>query len=481
VSPDEDPNRLRQDAPLLDGWLRFREGERYPWTTPGHKGRTDQVGPIVESDVPLYGGVDTVRSHHSRLTDAEARLARLWGADWARISVGGSTHGNQTLCLAVGQPGDTVVVNRNMHRSLLSGLVLSGLVPVWVTPDIEPTFGLPSGVPTSRVEAALADHPDAVAVFLVEPSYIGTMSDVAAHARAAHSAGVPLLIDQAWGAHFGFHPSLPGHALALGADALVTSAHKTLPAYTQAAYVMARGQRLNVDQLQRAFDTLDTTSPSGTIAASADAARAYLARDGARATRELVVLVEAARQRLLSEVPQLAIFDGRAVPIGVGFDPVKLVISLAGTGASGLAVEETLIGMGHPIEMADRDTLVPLVTIADDEASLNRFVDALVVAISKHRGPARDVMPSVSWTLTPQTVVPPRDAFFARHAVVAMAQAVGRVSSELVAPYPPGIPVLAPGERVTEEAVAGLRLALEAGIQVRYAADPTLETLHVIA
>ena len=481
MTDPRDPLGLRTDAPLLDGWLRFREGERLPWTTPGHKGRTDLVGEIVESDVPLYGGVDTVRSHHNRVHDAEQLLATLWGADWARISVGGSTHGNQTLCLAVGRPGDSIVVNRNLHRSLLSGLVLAGLNPIWVTPDIDPVLGLPVGVPPERVDRALAQNPGAVAVFLVEPGYLGTLSDVAAHAVVAHAHDVPLVVDQAWGAHFGFHPDLPDHALVAGADALVTSAHKTLPAYTQSAYVLARTERLDADRLDRAFDTLDTTSPSGTIAASADAARAYLARDGAAATGRLLDVARRARARLRSEVPGLVVVDSDLLPAGAQVDPAKVVLSLAGTGADGLLVEEDLIASGHPVEMADRDTIVPLVTVADDDVAVDRFVDVLAASIDKRRGDPRRVVPSVSWTVEPETVMRPRDAFFAQHEVVAMDEAIGRISAELVAPYPPGIPVLAPGERVTEAAVAGLHVAHTAGIQVRYAADPSLRTLHVVA
>jgi len=288
-------------------------------------------------------------------------------------------------------------------------------------------------------------------------------------------------VDQAWGAHFGFHPDLPDHALVAGADALVTSAHKTLPAYTQSAYVLARTERLDADRLDRAFDTLDTTSPSGTIAASADAARAYLARDGAAATGRLLDVARRARARLRSEVPGLVVVDSDLLPAGAQVDPAKVVLSLAGTGADGLLVEEDLIASGHPVEMADRDTIVPLVTVADDDVAVDRFVDVLAASIDKRRGDPRRVVPSVSWTVEPETVMRPRDAFFAQHEVVAMDEAIGRISAELVAPYPPGIPVLAPGERVTEAAVAGLHVAHTAGIQVRYAADPSLRTLHVVA
>ena len=475
----DDPRSLRGAAPLLDGWLAFRQSESVPWTTPGHKGRTDLVGPVVDGDLPLYGGVDTIRSRHGRLREADRRLAALWGADWARISVGGSTHGNQALCLAVAKPGDRVVVNRNLHRSMLIGLVLAGLEPVWVTPDVDPHVGLPVGVPVERVAQALTDHPDCTAVFLVEPGYIGTLSDVAGHARVAHEHGVPLVVDQAWGAHFGFHPDLPPHALRVGADALVMSAHKTLPAYTQAAFVMAMTTRIDPDRLQRAFDALDTTSPSGTIAASADAARALLDRDGLDLLDRLLALARRARTELAA-IDGLVVVDDKMLG-GARMDPAKVVLSLAGTGADGLAVEDDLVDSGHPVEMADRDTIVPLLTMADDEASIDSFVEALARSVERRRGAPRHVVPSPSWTVQPDTVMAPRDAFFADHVTVAIDDAVGRVSAELVAPYPPGIPVLAPGERITTEAIASLHQVMSEGTQVRYAADPTLRTLQVVA
>ena len=293
-----DPSALRKQAPLLDGWLTFRESDAAPFTTPGHKQRTHQVGDVVRDDIPLYGGVDTVRQRGGRVAEADRRLARLWQADWGRISVGGSTHGNQTLALAVCRPGDEVIVTRTLHRSLLLGLVLVGATPVWVRPEIEPVTGLPTRVPVERVAKALASHPRAQAVFLVEPTYAGALSDVAAHAELAHEHGIPLVVDQAWGAYFGFHSDLPRHALQAGADALVTSAHKTLPAHTQAALVLANTERIDRDRLDRAFEATATTSPSGSIAASADAARALLERDGERLLGHLLRLADHARQTL---------------------------------------------------------------------------------------------------------------------------------------------------------------------------------------
>ena len=480
-----DPRGLRSDAPLLDAWLTFTAavsaGDVTPFTTPGHKHRTDLVGPVVAGDVPLHGGLDTVAQTHGRLAEAERRAALAWGADWARLSVGGSTHGNQALVLAVATPGRPVVVARTLHRSLFLGLVLAGLDPVWVHPDLDPTTGLPGAVPVTAVEKALAAYPDACAVLLGDPSYVGTSGDVTGQAAAAHAAGVPLVVDSAWGAHFGFHPALPPHAIAAGADALVTSAHKLLPAVSQAAVVVARTTRvgglLDPDRLERGFEATHTTSPSGAIAASADAARALLERDGERLLDTTLAVVATARARL-REVPGLVVPD--AGPAGARLDPTKLVVVLPGTGADGRAVEADLLTAGFPVEQADRDTIVAVVTVADRGADVDRLVRTLAAAVERHRAAPRSIVPAATWSVRPEQVRSPRESFFARHRTVPVAQAVGKVSAELIAPYPPGVPVLAPGELVTAEAVALLRAAAAAGTRIAYAADPALVTLQVV-
>jgi arginine decarboxylase len=472
-----DPRGLRADAPLLDGWLNFtaraEEGQLTPMSVPGHKQRRDLVGTVNSGDAPLYGGVASIKGADAVLADAEARAARLWGADWCRFSVAGSTHGNQALALAIGSPGQEVIVTRTLHRSLLLGLVLAGLRPVWVRPEVDPSSGLPGAVAVDTVRAALAEHPDACAVYLGEPSYVGTIGDLAGQATAAHDAGVPLIVDAAWAAHLGFHPDLPPHALAAGADAMVTSAHKALPAYTQGALVLARTERLDPARLHRAFEATHTTSPTGSIMASIDAARALLARDGKELCGRLLDNVAAARRRLL-EVPGLGVLQGP------GVEPTKLTVLLAGTGAHGYAVENDLIAAGMPVEMADHDTIIPIVTLADDAADVTRFTEMLITVVERHRGTPRAPVPAAAWTVEPQTVLAPREAFFAANETVPAGAAVGRVSAELIAPYPPGVPVLAPGELITAKALDALREVLADGGRIAYAADPTLATFQVI-
>ncbi len=462
---------------MLDAWLTFTSrveaGELLPMCVPGHKQRQDLVGAVIAGDAPLFGGLDTIKHADSLRVEAERRAANLWGADWCRFSVAGSTHGNQALALAVGQPGQEVIINRTLHRSLLLGLVLAGLRPVWVRPQVDAGSGLPAGVAVDAVRDALAAHPAACAVFLGDPTYVGTISDLAGHAAAAHEAGVPLIVDAAWAAHLGFHPELPRHAIAAGADAMVTSAHKALPAYTQGALVLARTQLLDEARLDRAFDATHTTSPAGSIMASIDAARALLAADGEWLCGRLIRAVAAARRRL-REVPGVDVLDGP------GVEPTKLVVLLAGAGAHGVRIEADIVAAGMAVEMADRDTIVPIPAIADSEDQLATFTEVLIAAIERHRGPPRRPVAAASWTVVPETVMAPREAFFAPNETVPAAAAVGRVSAELIAPYPPGVPVLAPGELITAAAVEALREVAADGGRIAYAADPSLQTFQVI-
>lgn len=470
-----DPRGLRTDAPLLDAWLRFQEEPPTPFTIPGHKQRHDLVGDVVAGDVPLYAGLDTMKLSAGVLADAEARAARLWGADVCRFSVGGSTHANQALALALtDRDGASVVVSRTLHRSMLLGLVLAGLTPLWVRPDVDAATGLPLGVAATAVEKALHAHPEATAVLVGDPSYVGTLGDVAALAVAAHAFDVPLVVDAAWSAHFGFHPDLPRHPLQLGADAMVTSAHKTLPAWSQAALVLTRGSRIDPARLDAGVEATHTTSQAGAILASIDAARALLERHGESLLGEALSAVGAARERLAS-------IDGLVVLDGPDVDPLKLTLVLPGTGADGIAVENDLLAAGLPVEAAERDTIVAQVSLADTAETLARLVDVLIASLARHRGPARPIVTGAAYAVAPVTVMPPRAAFFAPHDTVSLSDAIGRVSVELVAPYPPGIPILAPGEEVTADVIGALEKARADGIRIAYAADPTLGTLRVVS
>ena len=254
---------------------------------------------------------------------------------------------------------------------------------------------------------------------------------------------------------------------------MVISAHKTLPAWSQAALVLTKDGRIDLARLDAGVEATATTSPAGAILASIDAARALLERDGEQLLGVAIDATRAARRRLQA-------VDGLVVPDGPSVDPLKLVLVLPGTGADGIAVEQDLLAEGIPVEAAERDLIVAVVTLADTPSTLETFTTLSLASIQRHRGPARPVVGSAAYGVEPVTAVPPRQAFFARHEVVSSAAAIGRVSAEIIAPYPPGIPVLAPGEKITVRALAALSDARAAGVRIAYAADPTLETFRVL-
>jgi arginine decarboxylase len=315
-------------------------------------------------------------------------------------------------------------------------------------------------------------------VLCVEPSYLGTTSDVAGLASVAHRHGVPIVVDQAWGAHFGFADGYPPHALAAGADAMVVSAHKTLPAFSQASLVAARTELLDADRLERAFEAAHTSSPAGAILASIDASRALLAHPtGGALLAELAA--SAAGLRAALGRAGLSTLSPDRFPRG-RFDPAKLVVTAAPSGHSGLELEAELQRRGIPVEMADRDTVVPLLSLLDDGTSLGRLEAALVEATRTATTSPRAVKVAAQWSHEAPQRLTPREAFFAAHEVVRRDDAKGRVSAELVAPYPPGVPILVPGEQITAGSLASLTDAVASGARIAYAADSTLRTLQVV-
>jgi lysine decarboxylase len=298
------------------------------------------------------------------------------------------------------------------------------------------------------------------------------MSNIPRLAEVTHSYGIPLVVDAAWAAHFGFHPALPNHPLAEGADIVVTSAHKTLPSYSQASFVLVRGEYVDLSRFNKVFDSTQTTSMSGRILASIDAARALLARHG----EELIdpIIEATGRGRARVREAGIGVIDGQYI------DPLKLVILLSSVGADGNLVESELLAANIDLEMANRDVIIPMITFADTPDRIDDLIDRIIKIVDAHRGELRPIKPAAAFSILPEVVVTPREAFFSDYEVVSAADAVGRVSVEMICPYPPGVPVISLGERITEEALNALFEARDAGTRIAYVADRTLATLKVM-
>ena len=472
---------LRNIAPLLDAYLAYFERKRSPFTVPGHKQNASRLdaglGALVDSDVPLYGGLDEIKLTNKVLVRAEKIAADFWGADFARFSTGGSTHANQAAILALGKPGDKVAVSRTAHRSVLSALVLAGLEPLWLTPEINNATGIPIGIPISELERVLPEKP--IALLLTEPGYLGTLSDIGSLVALAHSHSMPVIIDAAWGGHFGFHKDLPAHALQMGADALITSVHKALPGYSASALLLARTEFLSAQRLEQSFETTHTTSPAGAPLASIDATRALLQTRGEELLGELLSNVAYFKEKVQSEFSLPIFLNDSDFPAG-RFDPAKIILRANQLGASGVSIENALGEHGIRVEMADQDTVVFLATLADTRADFDEVADLLIKIARSQQSTPRPSATALSWSVVPTVGISMRDAYFASTEMVSAADAVGRVSADLIAPYPPGVAVIAPGEILTEQIVQGLSASQKAGVRIAYATDPTLGKFRVV-
>ena len=479
-------------APYLDAVIGY--GTRGPgrFHVPGHKGgqgadpglRFGLGDRALWLDIPQdIWGVDLGPSP-TPYEEAERLAAEAHGAERTWFLTNGATQGNHALCLALAPLGARVVAQRNSHASLVDGLVLSGGVPAFVPPEYDAELGMAHGVEPSALGAALARAPDARAAFIVSPTYYGMAADVGACAEVAHAAGVPLVVDQSWGPHFGFHEALPPSGLSQGADAVLTSTHKIAGSLTQSAMLhVGHGDRIDPAAVARVIRLVRSTSPSSLLLASLDGARRQMALHGEQLLHETLQAIEECRAKLAT-IPSIGLVDSRFVgrPGIAGYDPLRIVVDVRDTGRTGYEVAEVLRRSYDVIpELATQATIVFLVGLAERRETLLRLAGDLEEVV-KRIGTEGSIAPIVRppATLRNEMAVAPRAAFLGPAEKVTVDDAVGRVSCESIAGYPPGIPALLPGERISSETVAYLRELVASGARLHGASDPRFTRVHVL-
>jgi lysine decarboxylase len=480
-------------APYLDAVTAygFRGSTRFH--VPGHKGGDGADPGLLAAlgerafllDVPQdIEGIDLGPSP-TPYERAERLAAEAYGAGRTWFLTNGATQGNHALCLALAGPGERVVIQRNSHASVIDGLVLSGGHPSYLAPEYHAELGMALGITPEALEQGLRRAPDARAAFIVSPTYYGMAVDVGACAEVAHDAGVPLVVDCAWGAHFGFHPELPDSPQALGADAVLSSTHKIVGSLTQSAMVhVARDGLVDPDAVARAVRLVRSTSPSSLLFASLDAARRQLAVHGDALLAR--TLAAAARTRAaIDAVPGCEVVGDTLVgrPGVAGWDPLRLVVDVRGTGRTGYEVAEALRGAydSYP-ELATHAVIVFVLGLGQSVEPLERLAHEFAETVREiaRPGELRDI-PLAPATDDVETAATPRDAFLGPGESIFVEQAIGRISCEGIAGYPPGVPALLPGERVTAEVVEYLRELTAAGARLHGAADPSFQTIRVLA
>jgi lysine decarboxylase len=483
-------------APYLDALVAYGLREPTRFHVPGHKGgRGADPGLLaalgvraLQLDIPQdTHGVD-VGPKPTPYEQAEQLAAAAYGAQQTWFLSNGATQGNHALCLALARPGTHVVVQRNAHGSIVDGLVLSGAIPTFVKPATDDELGMAHGVTPDALRAAFARidpaHP-ARAAFVVSPTYYGMTADVAALAEIAHAHGAALVVDQSWGPHFGFHPAVPESALKLGADAVLTSTHKIVGSFTQSAMLhVVAGGRVDADEVARAVRLVRSTSPNSLLLGSLDGARRYIAVHG-EALLSKTVAAAARACEAIDAVPGASVIGTRLVgEAGVhASDPLRIVIDVRGTGHSGYEVSAALrAAYDIHVELATHATLVLVLGIDQPVDALERFAHDFAETVRRLERRPDGTRPLVVHPPVedPEFVVTPREAFLGVTEVVAVEDAIGRVSCESIAGYPPGIPALMPGERVSEGLVAYLRELAGAGARLHGASDPDFRTITVL-
>jgi len=483
ASPDQ------PTAPYLDAVVAygFRGSTRFH--VPGHKAgtgadlgvRTAIGWQTLKLDIPQdIHGVD-LGPEPTPFQRAEELAAEAYGAKRSWFLTNGASQGNHALCLALAPLGAPLVAQRNAHASVIDGLVLSGGLPTWIPPAYEPELGMAHGITPESLEQALARTPDARVAMMVSPTYYGMAADVAGCAEVAHARGVPLVVDQSWGPHLGFHEELPPGALSQGADAMLTSVHKIAGSLTQSALLhVSDSGRIDPENVARTLRLMRSTSPSSLLMLSLDGARRQLVLHG-EAILDNTIKASRRTAEAINAIPGCRVIGDEQIgrPGVAHRDPLRIVIDVRETGATGYGVAAALrANFDTHAELATQATIVLVLGIDELPRELERFVHDLTSIVKRMERPGETEEVTLSTgTFENEVVCPPRDAFLGEFDVVAVDDAVGRVSSEAIAGYPPGIPVLLPGERITDEVIAYLRELKDAGARLHGASDPAFRTI----
>jgi arginine decarboxylase len=484
---------LHLEAPYLEalGWYAARQAGRFH--VPGHKGGAGApphlahyLGEALALDIPLcIEGID-IGAEPTPLQRAEFLAARTWGARRTWFLVNGASEASHVACLTLAQAGGRVVVQRNAHSSTMHGLVLSGLSPVFAAPEIDMRLGIAHCLSPADLCATLDVTPDAVAAFVVSPTYFGAAADVQGLAAVCHERGVPLIVDEAWGAHFHFHERLPQDALRAGADLVISGTHKLMGSLTQSA-MLHLGEldwpQLSEYGLSRSLALVSSTSPSSLLLGSLDAARAHAAGMGTELIDAALAGMDVLKEEIRA-IDGLDVLDDRLVGHDsvTAYDPLRLAIDVDGAPCDGPALATALLEIADiNLELITDRVLVAHVGIAEPILEHGqRLVDALRLALDVVAVAGADVA-EVSAPPFGEPAMAPRDAFFAAYERVALTDAAGRISADSIVVYPPGIASILPGERVTAPVVRYLRDVLDRGGCLKGTWDAPAGTLTVVA
>ncbi|MBC2580257.1 aminotransferase class I/II-fold pyridoxal phosphate-dependent enzyme [Clostridium sp. DJ247] len=483
--------RLDQnETPLFDALMEYVDRETIPFHVPGHKkgiGIDEEYKNFIgenpfKIDVTVFKLVDSLHHPTGPIKKAQQLAADAYGSDAAFFSIHGTSGAIQAMIMSVVKAGEKIIIPRNVHKSVTAGIILSGAIPVYMQPAFDKKVGIAHGVTPETVEKTLKENPDAKAVLIINPTYYGVATDIKRIANIVHSYDIPLIVDEAHGPHLGFNDKLPTSAMQAGADICAQSTHKIIGALTQCSLLQVNSERVDVNRVQQLLSLLQTTSPSYILMASLDCARRQIALNGKELLDKTLELSNYAREEI-NKIPGFYCF-GEEILGNEGvhaLDPTKITVTCRDLGITGYDLDMILCNKYHiQVELSDLYNVLAVGSFGDTKESIDALIHALKEISKDYYGKGSRKSDFIDVPAIPAQIKIPREAFNSSRVSVLLKESIGMVSGEFLMAYPPGIPVLCPGEEITEEIVNYVQKLKETGLYVQGTEDPEVEYIKVV-
>ncbi|MGE5632150.1 MAG: aminotransferase class I/II-fold pyridoxal phosphate-dependent enzyme [Caulobacteraceae bacterium] len=477
-------------VPILKSLVQYRDEGAVPFHMPGHKkgniykkaGIDILERSILSMDTTEVPGIDNLHCSEGAVKEAQEMAAKAFGAEHTFFLVNGTTSGIYSMILAAANPGDKIIIPRNCHRSVYGAVILGRLKPVYINPETDEKLGIAAGINLQSLEYILEKHNDAKAVVITNPTYYGICSDVKKIAELVHKKGMLLLVDEAHGSHFRFNKKLPVSALEAGADMAAQSIHKTLASMTQSSMLQVRSDKVDLEKLKFFLQLTQTASPSHILLASLDIARYIMEEEGEELLDKAIEWSNWARSEINIATDLYCLDRDRIGSCGIyDIDPTRITVNFRDISASGKEADHILRNRFKiQVEMSDLYNIIAITTIGDESKDYEKFVNALkrINAEAQHFEPAKaDITFSRE---IPELALLPWEAAYREKEAVSAESSIGRICGEMIIPYPPGIPVLIPGEIITREIIDYIRLCVDNGIKINGASDINGRSVNVL-
>lgn len=483
--------KLNQNqTPLFDALMEYVKNNTIPFHVPGHKKGVgmakkflDFVGEnVLSMDVTVFEQVDSLHKPTGPIKEAQELAADAFGADATFFSIHGTSGAIQAMILSVMGENEKIIVPRNIHKSVTSGIILSGAIPIYMQPEVDKNIGVALNVTPETVEKSLKENPDAKAVLIINPTYYGVSTDIVKIAEIVHDYGAILMVDEAHGPHLKFNEKLPISAMEAGADICAQSTHKIIGSMTQSSMLQVKSDRIDVNRVKQVMSLLQTTSPSYILLASLDVARMQMVTEGKKLLDETISLAEYAR-REINNINGLYCFGEEIVGRdgAYDFDPTKITITAKGLGISGHQLERILAERYFiQPELSDMYNVLCVFSIGDTKEKIDYLLRALKEISDELYKDDIEISKAIDIPEIPEQIITPRYAFGCSTVSLPLQESIGQISAEFLLAYPPGIPILCPGERITMEIVEYVSKMKDANLSIQGTEDPNVDYIKVV-